>query len=119
MIIKDLTEEKNISNLVGDLLRSDSQNPWADILAIVKENLINRGIIKKVEKGKILFITTHKNILAGEIPKEEQKDLDELENVTKELKSKGELYDKLLSSIGGGIQSRLKQRRDRDFGRMN
>lgn len=115
MLLRQLTEEKDISNLVILLLSTDVQNPWGSILSLVKDNLLERGIIKKVEKGKVLFITTHKNILSGDIPKEEKQDLDDLENATKQIKAKGELYDKVLSSIKGGIQSRLKQQRDRDF----
>jgi hypothetical protein len=82
-------------------------NPWRDVLQIVKENLLQRGILKQVVKGKVLFITTYKYVVIGVISKE-KKQVTELIETLKELQSKGELYLEMLSDIEEGIASRME-----------
>ncbi len=72
-------------------------NPWRDVLQIVKENLLQRGILKQVVKG-----TTYKYVVNGDISKE-AKQVIELKKTLTELQSKGELYERMLSAIAKGI----------------
>jgi hypothetical protein len=83
----------------------DFTNPWREVLKIVKKNLLDRGILKRVVKGKVLFITTYKYVVNGDISKE-AKQITELIKTLKELQSKGELYQQILSDIEKGIASR-------------
>jgi ribosomal protein S19E (S16A) len=86
----------------------DFTNPWHEVLKIVKKNLLQRGILKRVEKGKILFITTHKYVVNGDISKDisqAAKHITELKKTLEELQSKGELYQQILSDIEKGIAS--------------
>jgi hypothetical protein len=87
---------------VGHKPLRDVSDPWGDILQIVKMNLLRRGILKEVEKS---YITT-KYVMNGDISKEEEQ-VTELKKTLKELQSKGELYQQILSDIGSGIASRL------------
>ncbi len=80
-------------------------NPWGEVLKIVKENLLHRRILKQVEKRKVLFITTYKYVVNGDISNEE-KQATELKKTLAELQSKGELYERILSAIKDGISSR-------------
>jgi hypothetical protein len=82
-------------------------NPWGDVLQIVKENLLQRGILKQVVKGKVHFFTTYKYVVNGDISKE-KKQVTELIKTLKELQSKGELYQEMLSDIEQGIASRME-----------
>ena len=99
-----LQDNVGIYDIIRGLLRNVS-NPWGDVLQIVKENLLYRGILKQVEKRKVLFITTHKNVVNEDISKEE-KQVTELKKTLEELQSKGELYIIILSEIASGISSR-------------
>jgi hypothetical protein len=98
-------DNSNIYGLTRGLFRSNVSDPWAGVLAIVKKDLQNRGILKQVEKGKVLFITTYKNVVNEDISKEE-KQVTELKKTLEELQSKGELYKIILSDIASGIYSR-------------
>jgi len=80
------------------------------VLQIVKKNLLDRGILKQVEKGKVLFITRYKNVVNEDFSKEE-KQVTELKKTLEELQSKGELYKIILSDIARGIYS-LKKSQD-------
>jgi hypothetical protein len=98
-------DNSTIYGLTRGLLQSDVSNPWAVVLQIVKKNLLDRGILKQVETGKVLFITTHKNVVNEDISKEE-KQVTELKKTLEELQSKGELYKTILSDIARGISFR-------------
>ncbi len=105
VIFTHIQDNSNVYGLTRGLLRSDKIDPWAVVLQIVKNNLLDRGILKQVEKGKVLFITTYKYVLIEDISKEE-KQVAELKKTLEELQSKGDLYKKILSEIAGGISSR-------------
>ena len=98
-------DNSTIYGLTRGLFRSDVSNPWGDVLTIVKKNLLDRGILKQVEKGKVLFITTYKNVVNEDFSKEE-KQVTELKKTLEELQSKGELYKIILSEIASGISYR-------------
>jgi len=98
-------DNSTIYGLTRGLFRSDVSNPWGDVLTIVKKNLVDRGILKQVEKGKVLFITRYKNVVNEDFSKEE-KQVTELKKTLEELQSKGELYIIILSEIASGISSR-------------
>ncbi len=100
-------DNSTIYGLTRGLFRSDVSNPWGDVLTIVKKNLVDRGILKQVEKGKVLFITTYKNVVNEDFSKEE-KQVTELKKTLEELQSKGELYKIILSDIARGISSLKK-----------
>ena len=105
VIFTHIRDNSDIYGITRGLLQSDVSNPWAVVLQIVKKNLLDRGILKQVETGKVLFITTHKNVVNEDISKEE-KQVTELKKTLEELQSKGELYKKILSDIARGISSR-------------
>jgi len=96
-------DDDGIYDITRDLLRNVS-NPWGDILQIVKKSLLDRGILKQVEKRKALFTTAYKNAVNEDISKEE-KQVTELKKTRAELQSKGVLYE-ILSAIAVGISSR-------------
>ncbi len=100
-------DNSTIYGLTRGLFRSDVSNPWGAVLQIVKKNLLDRGILKQVEKGKVLFITTYKNVVNEDFSKEE-KQVTELKKTLEELQSKGELYKIILSDIARGIYSLKK-----------
>ena len=102
-------DNSTIYGLTRGLFRSDVSNPWGDVLTIVKKNLVDRGILKQVEKGKVLFRTTYKNVVNEDISKEE-KQVTELKKTLAELQSKGELYKEILSGIAFGLSSREKSK---------
>ena len=106
------THIQDISSIIGIIngLSGEVSNPWALVLQIVKKNLLDRGILKQVEKGKVLFITTYKNVVNEDFSKEE-KQVTELKKTLEELQSKGELYKIILSDIARGIYS-LKKSQD-------
>jgi len=106
VIFTHIQDNSNIIGIINGLFRKVS-NPWALVLQIVKKNLLDRGILKQVEKGKVLFITTHKNVVNEDISKEEQQ-VTELKKTLEELQSKGELYKIILSDIARGIYSLKK-----------
>ena len=103
-------DNSTIYGLTRGLFRSDVSNPWGAVLQIVKKNLLDKGILKQVEKGKVLFITTYKNVVNEDFSKEE-KQVTELKKTLEELQSKGELYKIILSDIARGIYS-LKKSQD-------
>ncbi len=105
VIFTHIRDNSDIYGITRELLRSDVSNPWDAVLQIVKKNLLDRGILEQVETGKVLFITTHKNVVNEDISKEE-KQVTELKKTLEELQSKGELYKKILSDIASGISSR-------------
>jgi hypothetical protein len=70
----------------------------------MKENLLQRGMLKRVVKGKVLFLTTYKYVVNGDISKEKQQ-LTELQKMLKEFQSKRELYQQMLSAKEEGIAS--------------
>jgi hypothetical protein len=105
VIFTHIQDNSNISGIIHGLFRSDVPNPWGDVLQIVKKNLLDRGILKQVEKGKVLFITRYKNVVNEDFSKEE-KQVTELKKTLEELQSKGELYKIILSEIASGISSR-------------
>jgi hypothetical protein len=72
-------------------------NPWRGVLQIVKDNLLQRGIVKQVVKG-----TTYKYVVNGDISKE-AKQLTELIKTLKELQSIEELYQQMLSAIAKSL----------------
>jgi len=98
-------DNSTIYGLTRGLFRSDVSNPWGAVLQIVKKNLLDKGILKQVEKGKVLFITRYKNVVNEDFSKEE-KQVTELKKTLEELQSKGELYIIILSEIASGISSR-------------
>ncbi len=104
VIFTHIQDNSDIWGLTLGLLRSAVSNPWGDVLEIVKKNLLERGILKQVEKGKVLFRTTYKNVVNEDISKEE-KQVTELKKTLNELQSKGELYQQILSDIENGIAS--------------
>ncbi len=73
------------------------------VLQIVKGNLLQRGILKKVVKEKRLFITTYKYVVNGDNSKE-AKQVTELIKTLEELQSKGEIYQQMLSDIEVGMR---------------
>jgi len=103
------THIQDNSSIIGIIngLSGEVSNPWALVLQIVKKNLLDRGILKQVEKGKVLFITTYKNVVNEDFSKEE-KQVTELKKTLEELQSKGELYKIILSDIARGIYSLKK-----------
>ena len=103
-------DNSTIYGLTRGLFRSDVSNPWGAVLQIVKKNLLDKGILKQVEKGKVLFITRYKNVVNEDFSKEE-KQVTELKKTLEELQSKGELYKIILSDIARGIYS-LKKSQD-------
>src|SRR6266699_1768067 len=105
VIFTHIQDNSNISGTIHGLFRSNVYNHWDAVLQNVKKNLLDRGILKQVEKGKVLFITTYKNVVNEDISKEE-KQVTELKKTLEELQSKGELYKKILSEIVLGISSR-------------
>ena len=107
VIFTSIRDNSDIYDITVGLLQRKSVNPWGAVLNIVKKNLLDRGILKQVEKRKVLFITTHKNVVNEDISKEEQQ-VTELKKTLEELQSKGELYKKILSDIASGISSRVK-----------
>ncbi len=109
VIFTHFYDNSNIHDIIRGLFPSDVSNPWGDVLEIVKKNLLDRGILKQVEKGKVLFRTTYKNVVNEDISKEE-KQVTELKKTLAELQSKGELYKEILSSIAFGISSREKSK---------
>jgi hypothetical protein len=106
--IRDRSDMYGITTRLGPNPWFTSSNPWRDVLQIVKKNLLQRGILKQVVKGKVLFITTYKYVVNGDISKE-AKQVIELQKTLKELQSKGELYQQMLSDIEKGIASREYQ----------
>jgi hypothetical protein len=78
--------------------------PRRVVLKIVKKNLLQRGVLKRVETAKVLFITTHKYVVYGDISKVE-KHITELKKTLEELQSKRELYQQILSDIHDGMTS--------------
>ena len=105
VIFTRFQDNSSIYSITRGLFQSNVANPWAVMLQIVKKNLLDRGILKQVEKGKVLFITTHKNVVNEDFSKEE-KQVTELKKTLEELQSKGELYKIILSEIESGIWSR-------------
>jgi len=96
--LRDNSDIYGITERLGPIPWLTSFNPWGEVLQIVKENLLQRGILKQVVKRKILFITTHKYVVNGDISKA-AKQITELQKTLKELQSKGELYQQILSDI--------------------
>jgi hypothetical protein len=97
-----------IYDITRDVLRV-SVNPWGDILQIVKQNLLDRGILKRDEKRELLSqLTTYKYVVNEDISNEdiskEEKKVTELKKTLKELQSKGVL-DGILSAIRYGVSS--------------
>ncbi len=82
----------------------DFTNPWHEVLKIVKKNLVQRGIVKRVVRQG-LFITTYKYVVNEDISTEE-KQIAELKKTLEELQSQAELYEQMLSDIEEGITSR-------------
>jgi hypothetical protein len=113
-ILSYINGEVDVKKIIRDLLRSDSTNPWANMLYFTKKDLQQRGIIEKVEKGKVLFIKTYKNILKGEIPAEEKKQLEDVKNALENFKKNEELYNKTASAVKDGISSRVERDNDND-----
>lgn len=114
VIFTHVYDNSNIYGVItGGLLKEDVLNPWGDVLEIVKKDLLDRGILKRVEKGKVLFITTHKYVVNEDISKEE-KEVAELQKTLEELQSKGELFQIILSDIESGINFRCKELEDRE-----
>ena len=108
VIFSSIRDNSNIYDITKRLMPgrwNTYSNPWGEVLKIVKENLLDRRILKQVEKRKVLFITTYKYVVNGDISNEE-KQATELKKTLAELQSKGELYERILSAIKDGISSR-------------
>ena len=103
--IRDNSDIYSITQGLIDLWnRLKYNDPWGEVLNIVKNNLLDRGILKQVVKGKVLFITIHKYVVNGDISKE-TKQMTELNKTLDELQSQGELYEIILSDIKDAIKS--------------
>jgi hypothetical protein len=106
VIFSSLQDNSHMYGLTrGLIVGLSSSNPWRDVLNIVKENLLRRGMLKRVEEGKVLFISTHKYVVNGDISQEE-KQIAELKKTLEKIQAQGELYQQMLSDIHDGIYSR-------------
>jgi hypothetical protein len=110
VILSSIRDNSDIFGLTRGLIHQDSGSPSGEVLKIVKNNLLGRGILKRVEKGKILFIKTHKFVVNGDISvfdiSKEEKQMAELKKTLEVLQSNGVLYQQMLSDIHDGILSR-------------
>jgi hypothetical protein len=109
-IFSSLRDKSDMYHLTQALIERIwvSSNPWRRVLKIVKKNLLDRGIVKRVVKEKILFIRTHKYKYNGDSSRDiaqAAKQLTELQKTLKEFQSNGELYQQMLSDIEEGIAS--------------
>lgn len=104
-LAEQIGDNTSIRDAVRSVIRYDCDNPWGVILKFVKKQLLDDGYLKQVEKGKILFVTTHKNVANGE-PKDAEKRFNEYSATIADIKTKGELFKKLHEGIEVGISSR-------------
>lgn len=110
VIFGRIGEERGVGDAVSAIFSRDVQNPWGDILDIIKDDLVNRGIMEKIVKGKVLFITTHKHVIKGTVGTEEKKHLKDLEAATEKIKIQGDLYKHMMAAISRALAGRQKQR---------
>ncbi len=86
-LMKNITEERELHEVVYNLLEEESDDPWSAVLRFVKKGL-------------------HKKMLADEKEKEALKCL---KRELAKLKKDKELYKKITGTIGDAVEARLKQ----------
>lgn len=106
-ILQSAHTERKVSDITRDLI-DYSYNPWEDVVNIVKGSLLQKGILQKEEKGKILFIKTYKAGLTGELPQEEVSKQDGYESAVNNFKQTEQLYEKVISGINSGISAKVQ-----------
>ncbi len=101
------TSWRVVSNMYNITRRSIpwlTSNPWSWVLDIVKEHLVQRGIVKRVV-WQGFFLLTHKYVVNGDLSQAE-KQVTELQKTLEDLQAQGELYQQMISDIEKGFVSR-------------
>jgi hypothetical protein len=108
-IMQNINDGKRVDRIVQDLLARDSFNPWADVTNNVKRDLIEKGLIKFEEKGKILFIKKYKAVEAKDLTPEDEVNRKEWEDAYQKFQSNTQLYERVQKLVSNGLNSMVTQ----------